>query len=168
MTRSEVNKLLGLMKANYPHAFRQMSQQEKYMLLNTWTLTLSELNGDIVLLAVMQLISTSKWMPTVAEIREQCRKMHGEAAVVLQSQQMLMQYEARHSVAPESTKIRQDTCRRYGYIQQATEHTYRGGEAGISLTALMDNPAFRQLGSGQCGFELIDMPPQRIGGAEES
>ena len=69
MTKQEVNKLLALMKANYSYAFKTMSQQDKYLLLNTWTFALQDLNADIVMIAVMQLISVSKWLPTVAEIR---------------------------------------------------------------------------------------------------
>ena len=46
MTQQEVNKLLALMKANYSYAFKTMSQQDKYLLLNTWTFTLQDLNGD--------------------------------------------------------------------------------------------------------------------------
>lgn len=76
MTKQEVNKLLALMKANYSYAFKTMSQQDKYLLLNTWTFTLQDLNADVVMIAVMQLISVSKWLPTVAEIREKCQKLH--------------------------------------------------------------------------------------------
>lgn len=80
MTKREVNKLLALMKANYSYAFKSMSQQDKYLLLNTWTFTLQDLNADVVMIAAMQLISVSKWLPTVAEIREQCRELHYAAA----------------------------------------------------------------------------------------
>ena len=73
MTKQEVNKLLALMKANYSYAFKTMSQQDKYLLLNTWTFTLQDLNADVVMIAVMQLISVSKWLPTVAEIRRSAR-----------------------------------------------------------------------------------------------
>jgi hypothetical protein len=45
--------LLALMKANYSYAFKTMSQQDKYLLLNTWTFTLQDLNADIVMIAVM-------------------------------------------------------------------------------------------------------------------
>ena len=63
MTKQEVNKLLALMKANYSYAFKSMSQQDKYLLLNTWTFTLQDLNADVVMIAAMQLISASKWLP---------------------------------------------------------------------------------------------------------
>ena len=80
MTQQEVNKLLALMKANYSYAFKTMSQQDKYLLLNTWTFALQDLNADVVMIAVMQLISVSKWLPTVAEIREKCQSLYYSAA----------------------------------------------------------------------------------------
>ena len=80
MTTEDVNQLLAIMKANYSYAFKTMSQEEKYMLLCTWTVTLQDLPTDIVMMAVMQLVSKSKWLPTVAEIRAACREMHYAAA----------------------------------------------------------------------------------------
>ena len=80
MTTQDVNQLLAIMKANYSYAFKAMSQDEKYMLLCTWTVTLHDIPSDIVMLAVMQLVSQSKWLPTVAEIREKCREIHYAAA----------------------------------------------------------------------------------------
>ena len=82
MTTEDVNQLLAIMKANYSYAFKTMSQEEKYMLLCTWTVTLQDLPTDIVMMAVMQLVSKSKWLPTVAEIRAACREMHYAPAVV--------------------------------------------------------------------------------------
>ena len=39
MTTQDVNQLLAIMKANYSYAFKAMSQDEKYMLLCTLTIT---------------------------------------------------------------------------------------------------------------------------------
>ena len=80
MTIQDVNQLLAIMKANYSYAFKAMSPDERYMLLGTWAVTLQDLPADVVMLAVMQLVSQSKWMPTVAEIREKCREIHYAAA----------------------------------------------------------------------------------------
>ena len=75
MTTEDVNQLLTIMKANYSYAFKAMSQEEKYMLLCTWTVTLQDLPTDIVMLAVMQLVSKSKWLPTVGEIISTYRQL---------------------------------------------------------------------------------------------
>ena len=63
MTTEDANQLLAIMKANYSYAFKAMSQEEKYMLLCTWTVTLQDLPTDIVMMAVIQLVSKSKGCP---------------------------------------------------------------------------------------------------------
>ena len=62
MTIQDVNQLLAIMKANYSYAFKAMSPNERYMLLGTWAVTLQDLPADVVMLAVMQLVSQSKWI----------------------------------------------------------------------------------------------------------
>ena len=62
MTIQAVNQLLAIMKANYSYAFKAMSPDERYMLLGTWAVTLQDLPADVVMLAVMQLVSQSKWI----------------------------------------------------------------------------------------------------------
>ena len=67
MTADDANKLLALAKANYSYAFKTMTKQEKIMLVQSWAFALQDIPADIVMLAFMQLLTTSKWLPTVAE-----------------------------------------------------------------------------------------------------
>ena len=83
MTAAEVNKLLALAKANYSYAFKTMSNQEKVLLVQSWTFALQDIPTDVVMMAFMQLLSKCKWLPTVAEIRQQAAKMHREAERIL-------------------------------------------------------------------------------------
>ena len=83
MTAAEVNKLLALAKANYSYAFKTMSNQEKVLLVQSWTFALQDIPTDVVMMAFMQLLSKCKWLPTVAEIRQQAAKLHREAERVL-------------------------------------------------------------------------------------
>lgn len=84
MTKQEVNRLLEVMAVNYRSAFKAMSQREKIILLNTWTICLQDISADVASIAVMQLIAKSKWLPTIAEIREKCQSLHYEADNQLQ------------------------------------------------------------------------------------
>jgi len=127
MTKSEINKLLAMMKVNYSYAFKTMSQQEKYLLLNTWTFALQDMDAQVVMIAVMQLISTSKWLPTIAEIREACKDLYFTAAAA--------RADADFDVLPEAQK------RTYQYIIDHTCHLRGDGAAGLKLEGLM-NPAF--------------------------
>ncbi len=79
MTLADANKLLALAKANYSYAFKSMSNQEKVLLVHSWAFALQDIPADIVLVAFMQLLSVSKWLPTVAEIRERVQGLYYES-----------------------------------------------------------------------------------------
>lgn len=154
MTKQEVNKLLALMKANYSYAFKTMSQQDKYLLLNTWTFTLQDLNADVVMIAAMQLISESKWLPTVAEIREKCQKLHYSASY---SDDSLTRWAIEEG---QASKEQIEACERKrkacAYIANATNHLRGDKPATLSLDAILSNQAFRGLGSGKSGISMLD------------
>ena len=144
MTKQEVNKLLALMRANYSSAFKGMSQQDKYLLLNTWTFTLQDLDANIVMIAAMELISTSKWVPTVAEIREKCRRLYYEASCA--------SYEFPYEETPEWKK------KAYQAIMDRTAHL-RGDSpsaSGLTLNAMLNNPKIAAMATGEGRLELME------------
>ncbi len=166
MTKQEVNKLLALMKANYSNAFKSMSQQDKYLLLNTWTFTLQDLNADVVMIAAMQLISTSKWLPTVAEIREKCRELYYAASL---GRDEVMQWVIDEGAATQDQITafqRREQTRRY--IANATNHLRGNTEksAELTLDSILDNPTFRGLGAGQSGFAMLGEAQLELSGNE--
>lgn len=142
MTKSEVNKLLALMKANYSYAFKNMSRQEKILLLNTWAFTLQDLDAGVVMIAVMQLISTSKWLPTVAEIREKCKDLYYEAS--------FRECDVFFDDLPESEKAA------YRAIADKTSRLRGDGPAKLTLGAMLHNPQIAALAAGQQRMELLD------------
>jgi len=117
MTREEANKLLAVMQANYHYAFKTMKTEDKYLLLDSWTAVLSDISGEIVMLAAMKLIAKSKWMPTAAEVRKACQNLYYEALA------------ARMEGAGERDGI-------YRQIMAKTQHL-RGEENGIRLKAML-------------------------------
>lgn len=142
MTKPEVNKLLALMKANYSYAFKTMSRQEKILLLNTWTFTLQDLDAGVVMIAVMQLISTNKWLPTVAEIREKCKDLYYEAS--------FRECDVFFDELPESKKAA------YRAIVDKTSHLRGDGPAKLTLGAMMNNPGMAAIATGRAQIELLD------------
>lgn len=153
VTKQEVNKLLALMKANYSYAFKTMSQQDKYLLLNTWTFTLQDLNADVVMIAAMQLISVSKWLPTVAEIREQCRELHYSAAYGNDSVTEWLIEEGKLPQAEVEAYNRKRQAQRY--IANATEHLRGDKPATLKLDSILRNPAFTGIGAGKSSFDML-------------
>lgn len=170
MTKQEVNKLLALMKANYSYAFKTMSQQDKYLLLNTWTFTLQDLNADVVMIAVMQLISVSKWLPTVAEIREKCQKLHYSASYGNDS---LMEWAIEEGrVSQDQIELYERKKRALDYIASATNHLRGDKPAELKLDSILSNPAFTGLGTGKSGFAMLgdakyELPDGSVEGENE-
>ena len=152
MTTEDVNQLLAIMKANYSYAFKTMSQEEKYMLLCTWTVTLQDLPTDIVMMAVMQLVSKSKWLPTVAEIRAACREMHYAAATPDTVFDMMV--AAGMPVTPEQQREHELLEAKRRYIAEATKHLRNEDTGGLTVNDLLANPAFEGIGTGQPSFLL--------------
>lgn len=152
MTTQDVNQVLAIMKANYNYAFKNMSQEEKYMLLCTWTVTLQDLPADIVMLAVMQLVSQSKWLPTVAEIRENCREIHYAAATPDTAYDMMV--ASGMSVTPEQQREHDRREAKRKYIAEATKHLRNEDHGALTLDSLLVNPAFEGIGTGRPSFLL--------------
>ena len=151
MTKQEVNKLLALMRANYSRAFKGMSQQDRILMLNTWTFTLQDLDANVVMIAAMQLISSSKWLPTVAEIREKCQRLYYESAFA----NCCFPYDGISTGKTEAMQT----------IAFRTNHLRGEKSAEISLDALLSNPQFAAMTSGNThslleamGRELDDSP----------
>lgn len=141
MTADDANKLLALAKANYSYAFKTMTKQEKIMLVQSWAFALQDIPADIVMLAFMQLLTTSKWLPTVAEIREKVKDMYYQSAF------------SSTSLFPDPPEV-----------QKAKEYiaanAYRlrgdGDSHELSLDTILQGPYMANLGSGKMGFSAIE------------
>ena len=170
MTTQDVNQLLAIMKANYSYAFKTMSQQDKYLLLNTWTFALQDLNADIVMIAVMQLISVSKWLPTVAEIREKCQKLHYSAAYWSDG---ITEWDIREGTASrEQIEQYEQKKRVRNYIADATNHLRGDNPAELRLDTILNNPAFAGLEAGKSSFAMLgdakyELPDGGVEGEDE-
>lgn len=137
MTKQEVNNLLALLKANYSYAFKTMSTQEKYLMLNSWTFALQDMDAQVVFLAVMKLLTVSKWIPTVAEIREKAQSMYYEAAYDLLpdaiESQFMTEDEKQRRIAMSET------------ITAKTSFLRGDGVPELRLKTIADNPGYAQL-----------------------
>ena len=152
MTIQDVNQLLAIMKANYSYAFKAMSPDERYMLLGTWAVTLQDLPADVVMLAVMQLVSQSKWLPTVAEIREKCREIHYSAATPDTTFDLMLANGMQFTPEQQREHDRREAKRKY--IAEATKHLRNEDNGALTLDSLLVNPAFEGIGSGKPSFLL--------------
>lgn len=146
MTLEEANKLLGIAKANYSSAFRSMTHQDKVMLVHSWALALQDIPGNIVLIAFMQLLTVSKWLPTVAEIRERVRGLHYET----------MELGMRNPLYREDMGLPKEpdnviTARRY--INERTSCLMDKKEPMLPIDAILRGPIAGALG----GENMVDI-----------
>lgn len=156
MTLEDANYLLGVAAANYSYAFRNMTQEQKQTLVRTWAFGLQDIPADIVMLAFMQLTTTSEWLPTVAKIRQQTEALCWEAKNKLDDDENMRRLAEIVGQTPgEIRDKRGDALRRY--IVEKTEHLCSRRGPGLSLDTILNAPGgyTTALGSGRMGFDEI-------------
>ncbi len=82
MTKAEVNQLMAIVKVNWPNAFKGLSNNEKKLAFASWFLALKDIPVEAASLAIVKLVATSVWPPTVAEIRKKVQSLYYEASSV--------------------------------------------------------------------------------------
>jgi len=70
MTKRDVLGLLAILQANYPRFYADMTTEALQICAETWTLMLSDITCEVATIALQRLIATSKFLPTIAEMRE--------------------------------------------------------------------------------------------------
>jgi hypothetical protein len=172
MTAEEVNSLLALAKANYGYAFKGMTRYERTLLVQSWTFALQDVPADVGMLAFMQLLSVSKWLPTIAEIRDQAGKLRREAEDMLDGinsdermEKMLdADSEAPYATAEERSAKHRDRAIKRAIAGEVVRKTRdmargdRGTDNGLSLAAMIESAKLRI--SPECGdpIRALAMP----------
>lgn len=70
MTRAEVSKIIAVLVVSYPNFDKFKSAEQVEVFTNLWTDFFADDPAELVGLAVRRHISTSKWPPSIAEVRE--------------------------------------------------------------------------------------------------
>lgn len=70
MTTKEAAQILAVLKAAYPNAYANMTTREAKGTMAVWATQFSGFSVEVVFLAVNKLISTSKFPPTIAEVKD--------------------------------------------------------------------------------------------------
>ena len=80
MNREETIKLLALIKVAYPTAFKDMDNASKQATVNMWQTTFSQTPYSIMEMAFNGYRKQSKYAPTVAEMCDELKHLHWQAA----------------------------------------------------------------------------------------
>lgn len=68
-TVDQIGVIFNALTTNYGYIQRDKKPEDMAGLLDIWKQTLSDIDGDLLRLAALKIISTSKWFPSVAELR---------------------------------------------------------------------------------------------------
>lgn len=74
MTENGIKSCISLLKLNYSYWMKDSSINEFKSLFKLWKLQFENINDDIVTKALGNLISSCKYVPTIAEIKEEIYK----------------------------------------------------------------------------------------------
>lgn len=70
-----IEAIWGMMAINYAYYIKERSDHDLAMLLDTWKQLLADIPAEVLKAAAFQHIATSKWWPSVAELRELARRL---------------------------------------------------------------------------------------------
>ena len=75
MTREEIIVILKVLKTAYPKFYTDMSKEEMLNTIDLWSEMFAHEDARLVTVAVKNLINTFKWVPTIADIKEEMHKL---------------------------------------------------------------------------------------------
>lgn len=116
MTKKEALQILAIMKAAYPNSYSGTAE-EAMGTVSVWCMQFQDVPAEIVLIAVHKLISTSKFPPTISEVKEKIKNIHWEA---WQEMSKIQQNEAENSPKLKQIKWIYDSTTEYG-VSRRTE-----------------------------------------------
>ena len=98
MTKDEIDQLMGLVKVNWPNAFKGLTGNEKKLAFSSWYLALQDIPAKVAALAVVKLVATSKFTPTPADIREKVAEVAREARALSTSELARVRFDDEDEV----------------------------------------------------------------------
>lgn len=88
MTFEQAAELLAIMKAAFPNAYKGMSLKDAETVCKMWATQFSQIEGNLVMLAVKRLIKTCTFAPSIAEVRNELKNIYEEAKGALMFQNL--------------------------------------------------------------------------------
>jgi hypothetical protein len=78
MTKKEAVQILAILKAAYPSSYNGMTKEEANGTISVWAMQFADMPADIVMMAIHKLISSCKFPPSVAEVKDKIKSIHWE------------------------------------------------------------------------------------------
>ena len=98
MTLQDITMILSVLKASYPNAFKSQTENEALIMRNLWFSQFKNVSADAMNKAIQTHINQSKYMPTIAEVRDllgegNAIEMKTDKELTDQYRKMLMDYQ---------------------------------------------------------------------------
>ena len=121
MTKKEVVQILAILKAAYPNSYNNLTKEEASGTVAVWGMQFADVPADIVLMALHKLIASSKFPPSISEVKNKIGSLRWEAYEVISS--------------PNRAHIPEETLKQY---QRVYDATYNYGKTGFVEPTLQD------------------------------
>ena len=79
MTKSEALKVLTILQAAYPAAYKITDEDDAALMANVWAVQFADFPAEVVFMAINKLISTSRFAPSIAEVKDKIRAIAWES-----------------------------------------------------------------------------------------
>lgn len=98
MTLQDITMILSVLKASYPNAFKGQTENEALIMRNLWFSQFKNVSADVMNKAIQTHINQSKYMPTIAEVRDllgegKAIEMKTDKGLTDQYRKMLIDYQ---------------------------------------------------------------------------
>jgi hypothetical protein len=98
MTLKDITMILSVLKASYPNAFKSQTENEALIMRNLWFSQFKNVSADAMNKAIQTHINQSKYMPTIAEVRDllgegNAIEMKTDKGLTDQYRKMLIDYQ---------------------------------------------------------------------------
>ena len=79
MNKKEATQILAMLKAGYPNNYKNITPDEAQGIVSMWCMQFMDMPAEVVLMALNKAISTSKFPPSIADVKEKVTSVHWEA-----------------------------------------------------------------------------------------
>lgn len=84
MNKKEATQILAMLKAGYPNNYKNITPDEAQGIVSMWCMQFADTSAEVVLIALNKAISTSKFPPSIADVKEKLKGVHWEAYEMIQ------------------------------------------------------------------------------------
>lgn len=89
MNKAEAAKILAILTAAYPNAYKNMSPDEANGVVAIWAIQFADVPADIVFMALNKAISGCKFPPSISEIKSRISAIHWEAYEIMNARKLM-------------------------------------------------------------------------------